>query len=305
MVSDSRCRIIFNINLKKFLFYTKKLEFKVANDVIDDGILGKFQFNSINVQEIFKNPNPVIIDVNVSSCEIYVLPNNMLLSANLSEKSLTLYDEKFNLIKTIMQIDGEDLSPYGISMNEEHKLYISNRDQHRILMTDLEFNKIKMFGSKGNGNNQLNNPYGICYKDGHLYVCDNGNKRVQIFSKDFEHEKSLPVDYSPWTIKASNSLLCVESGSPVGMYFYSINDLSLKHKYNHGYCRISEIDSCFYEFFNTSKNVYCYDANGDLIEELKLSGIDNIATHCWDGVFLNFNGNIIMACQGTKKFIKF
>jgi hypothetical protein len=223
----------------------------------------------------------------------------------MANQNLTLHDENLNIIKTIEKINGEDISPFGIAMNDNYQLYISNFNQHKIFKTDLNFNKIKSFGSVGNNNNQFRNPYDICYKNSHLYVCDYGNKRIQILTENLEFEKSFSVNYAPWVVKASNSLLCVESGNPVGIYFYSLHDLSLQQKYDHGFCRITEIDSCFYECSTKSKTVFCYDENGCLIEEIKFNVNDRFACHNYDGAFLNFGGNLLMTWFGAKNFIRF
>jgi hypothetical protein len=290
-----------------YFYFQKKLKFEVATDIIDEKVIGSFVFEkkSIDVQKILKSAIPEMIDVNISTFEILVLPNDHLLSANYYEKNLTLYDENFNLLKTIETINNEKISPLGIAINEKSQLYIPNFDRHQIFMTDIEFNKIKSVGTLGNDNTQFKHPYGICYKNSNLYVCDYGNKRIQILTEDLEYEKSFHVNYAPWTIKASDSLLCVESANPEGIFFYSINDLSVQHTYNHGYCRISEINSNFYEFSRTTKTVYCYDENGGLIEEIKLNGIDDFIKHSWDGTFLNFKENIFMTCSSSKKMIKF
>ena len=43
---------------------------------------------------------------------------------------------------------------------------------------------------------------------------------------------------------------------------YNLKNLSLQYKYNQEQCRLSEIDSFFYEFNRKSQKVYCYDENG-------------------------------------------
>ena len=236
------------------------------------------------------------------------MPNNNLLTANNNDKCLIEYDHCFNVIKRIDRINGDSFCPYGISLNPENKhLFISDKDNNRIIMTDLEFNKIKAFGSFGVMDDKFNSICGICFQNGYLYVCDNLNKRIVILTKDLEFVQILEVDYMPWTIKSSNSMLAVEAGNYPGLYFYSIKDFVLKHKFDHGFCRISEINSKFYEFDKNSKSVYCYDQKGNLITEVKVSNVldDTYVTDSWDGSFIFMQGSIIMTCHAKKKMIKF
>ena len=155
------------------------------------------------------------------------MDNNQIISANYHDKCLTLYDKNFNLSKRIDRINGELFAPIGLTVNHtEMSIYISDYDNNRILNTDLEFNKLKSVGSSGSGDNQFNGPFDMCFQNHNLYICDYYNKRIQIYSKDLEFLKTLKVDYLTWKIKASNSILCVESGDSSGIHFYDLNSLS-------------------------------------------------------------------------------
>ena len=187
----------------------------------------------------------------------------------------------------------------------EKTLYISDYDNNRILIIDLEFNKIKSVGQSGSGDDQFLGPFDMCFQNNTLYICDYYNKRVQIYSKDLELLRSLKVDYLTWKIKASNSKLCVESGDSSGIHFYNLDDLSECKTFNHGVCRISEINSSFYEINQKSKKVFCYDNHGNLKEEILLSGLDNLIKDGWDGTFIEIKGFLLMISSSKKKIIKF
>jgi hypothetical protein len=266
---------------------------------------------NINVKDYLKNDNSTreIIDLNVQPFDIIVLPNNQILSSNYNDKCLTLYNDNFSLINKIDKINGEVFIPYGIILDENKmRLYISERKNHQILMTDIAFNRVKSVGSLGNTNNQFNDPCGLCFGNNnkYIYICDNKNQRIQTFTKELEFSKSLKVDYLPWTIKASSSMLCIESGNIPGIYFYNLQDFYFVQKINHGYCRISEINSVFYEFNNESKRLFCYDKNGELKEEIVLNGAElAILSHVWDGILFNYNDNLFMASYSKGKIIKF
>jgi hypothetical protein len=172
------------------------------------------------------------------------------------------------------------------------------------LKTDFDLNKIKSCGEKGKNFNQFDLPVGICFRNTYLYICDFNNSRLQILTNNLEYVNSIKVEYNPWTIKASKSILCVESYSPAGLYVYNLKTMSLLYKYNHDQCRLSEIDSFIYEFNLKSHKVYCYDENGKLEKEILLSETSNL-TDNFDGALIYFNGKLIMTCYGKKKFIRF
>lgn len=262
----------------------------------------------IDVAGLLKYGRREIIDIDVQPYNIIVFPNNQILSSNCNDKCLTLYDQNLSLVKRIDRINGEEFAPVGIAIDEEEKtLYISDTQYNRILMTNLEFHKIKALGSTGSADNQFNTPSDLCFQNNHLYVCDYHNKRIQIYSKKLELLKSLKLDCLAWKIKASNSILCIEPGYPDGLHFFSIKNLQFmfKKNYNHGVCRISEINSCFYELSHKLKKVYCYDMNGNLKEEIILNGVDHFLTCTWDGNFIDFNQTLLMTCLNKKKIIKF
>jgi hypothetical protein len=173
-------------------------------------------------------------------------------------------------------------------------------------LTDLDFNFIKYFGSRGKGNHELFNPRGICFKNHSMYVCDMSNSRVQIFNKEFELISTPKTNYGPWKIKVSNLLICIKCITGK-IYFYNLNDLSLDRKYSHETCRISEYNSCFYEFFfKKIKKINFYDKTGDLKGELIINNFAHYFTNgdFWDGTFIDYKGDLLILSQSEKKIIR-
>ena len=292
-----------------FYFFFKSFNIIISDEVINENLIGEVNFefekkvlNKINVSDILLNGKQKIFDLNVQPVEILALPNHQILSANYYDKSLTLYDENFKLIKKIDKINGENFEPRGIQLDDrENKLFISDRTKNQIIVTDLQFNKINI------GNEELRDVCSIYYKNGNLYACDRYNKKVQIYSKDLEFQKYLPLHFIPLMIKGSDTMLAIE-GHPSGLYFYSINDLTFHHQFNNGYCRLSsDINNQFYEFqFNTNK-LFCYDQNGTFKEELCLSNKNKSSILSDGDGYLLSNGVdcVFMTCFSKKKIIKF
>ena len=69
----------------------------------------------------------------------------------------------------------------------QNKVFVSQYKGDCLLVYDLNGTFLQQIGTPGNGEGQFNEPYGITINqsNGEIFVCDHGNKRVQIFSEDF------------------------------------------------------------------------------------------------------------------------
>ena len=261
---------------------------KQANDVIDLLLNGK--------KETF--------DLNVAPYDIIVLANNQILTTNYNEKCLTIYDENLELVKKVNRINNEIFGPIAIVLlPEEETFYILDCSNHRILVTDSDFKFVKSFGSFGKSNNQFSHPYDLCFiTNNDLCVCDYYNKRIQIYSKSLKFLKSLKIDFNPWKIKASNSILFVQSIN--GICFYNLNDLSFVQSFNHGICRLSKIDSNIYEVNYKTKKLFCYDEKANLKVEMNFTFNEENLKDSQDGAFVELNEKLYMISASRKKIFK-
>ena len=84
-------------------------------------------------------------------------------------------------------------------------------------------------------------------------------------------------------------------------HFYNLHDSNLIQKLNHGYFRISEINSFCYEFNNELKKLFCYDKNGEFKEEILLNGFEiAILSHVLDGILFNYYNDILFMTTYSK-----
>lgn len=286
------------------------MEIKISNDTIDESIIGELisEKKNKNVKDLLHQGKKEIINLGFYPWDIIVFPKNRILCSNYGNKNLTLHDEAGNLIRLLDKINGSLFQPCGIAFDEEeNNLFITDLLMHQIIMTDIEFNKIKTVGSAGEENNQFNSPVGICFKNGNLYVCDHGNKRIKMFSKDLEFIKSLNVDYGPSLIKATDSLICVQSfSSPNFFYMYQLGDLVLHRTIDStNLCfKISVINSLFYRCNFKRKTILCYNEDGNLDEEIILSNLDdNIISGQNDGMIVELNGKLYMTSNSKGKLV--
>jgi hypothetical protein len=117
--------------------------------------------------------------------------------------------------------------------------------------------------------------------------------------------KSVKLDHQPWKVKGTNSIICIESNSSCGINFYNLNDFNLIQNYDHGLCTISQINSNIYEFCSKTKTIYCYDERANVKEEIALNVTNDSLAGVWDGLFIRFNGFVLMTSDSKKKIIKF
>jgi hypothetical protein len=261
----------------------------------------------VDVKELLVNGITEIIELKHGAYDILALNKKTILCSNYYADCLSLLDKNFKLIRKIDRINGENFQPLGLACTD-NRLYIADGLNHRIIMTDFEFNKIKSIGSLGSDFNKFNGPRGICLQNEILYICDILNQRIKIYSKDLEFIKSVKTYYQPWLIKATDSLLFIQSSNTCFLFIYELDSLVLKKKIENPVYegRFSVINSNLYRFNSKSKSVLFYDENGDFKEEIVLNNIDgSILSNSLDGVLVEFNGNLIMTRSSTHKLFKF
>jgi sugar lactone lactonase YvrE len=81
---------------------------------------------------------------------------------------------------------GDSRRPDCITASPDGKrLYITDRDNGRIQVYDLEGKFLFCFGEEGSGQGQLKDPIQTVFdQEGRLWVCDSDNHRLQVFTAD-------------------------------------------------------------------------------------------------------------------------
>ena len=109
---------------------------------------------------------------------------------------LVLQADHFNGRIQVFTMDGEPVFKFGDSGPErldhptscvcyDEKFFVTDRNNNCVKVFDGKGRFLYKFGEKGNGDGQLNSPYGLCVdKYGNLLVCDPGNGRIQQFSSE-------------------------------------------------------------------------------------------------------------------------
>ena len=125
-----------------------------------------------------RNPQPRGVAIDNERC---------LLVTNKSNSSVTKYKLDGTVVKAVGK-EGSSILQFsgscGIAVSgTTGDIYVADQKNHRIqvLKSDLTF--CHMFGTRGTGPSEFNQPRDIAVSDvGNLYVVDSGNNRIQVFT---------------------------------------------------------------------------------------------------------------------------
>jgi len=79
----------------------------------------------------------------------------------------------------------------GIDVLSTEEIVLINNQEHKFMVIGKD-GKISPYGSQGSMNDQFNFPRGVVVLPGDdIAICDTNNSRVQIFSKDGVHKKTI------------------------------------------------------------------------------------------------------------------
>lgn len=111
-------------------------------------------------------------------------------------------------------IDGQFRQVTDMAWDAAGNTYISDGYiNSRVAKTDKDGNWIKSWGEPGTGPGQFNTPHSIAIDaEGHVYVADRGNGRIQVFDTDGKYLREIHIDVPydhtihPWMGKAPSEI---------------------------------------------------------------------------------------------------
>ena len=203
---------------------------------------------------------------------------------------------------------GKMNSPFCIAFYQ-NKVFVSQFDGCCLFVYDLNGTFLEQIGTTGNGEGQLSYPRGITINEsnGDMFVCDYGNNRVQIFSKDFLFKSQFGkgILKYPSDIKLTNEYIYVLNHTNPFLYSFDYNLTQLenavlnsiwKHlKRPYSFC----IDGAGnFIISDCSQNViFLFNQEGDLVHKIT----DSIQRPV--GVTLDARGRIILVGYNHRLLI--
>ena len=239
---------------------------KLAQDQVDKKLIGEIVFGGVsaykmnNLKRVLLNGKVETTQLSARGFSLIALPNGNLVYGTLYK--VFLFNENFQEIKSV--------STRGYSFcafNYRNEIYVSDQSKHCVCLFDLNLNRLKQFGSKGDGNNRLDFPLGLCCHGDYLYVCDYSNSRIQILTLDFDYVSTIKLyGILPHRVQISNTTIGVACDKAT--FFYDLDSKELKYK--HDIARtytINFIDSAFCALNVQLKKLYFFDSDGSFLEE--------------------------------------
>jgi hypothetical protein len=186
----------------------------------------------------------------------------------------------------------------------KNMFYVADEENNRVYKFDLTFTKVKAFGSFGGGTNSFRCPIGLCFIKKYLYVCDSLNKRIQIFDVDFNFVATRNLDYNPFLIRTSYSSIVVSCSK--GLYFYDLETRIIKKYHSDAKGCMSQIGSIFYVvrvIHRLYKTTFCFDADGNFIEEISMNRFGSLINGNKDGSLFCVNNILYMVSYESDKIV--
>lgn len=253
------------------------------------------------IKDQIKSRRYRIIDLNVKPTDACVLPNGNLLVVSYNNNSILIMNKNMEIIRVIDKINNQPVSAYYATTNGKDRIYLSDFNNHRIIMTDLNLNFIK-YSSGCIGS--LNYPAGITYANDFIYLCDYYTKRIHRLTANLDQHTYFTLDIRPFQIKISNNFACVKGWNPESIRFYDINTFSLVNKYEGHGGDILELQSHFVEHSCQNKLFYIYNQKGIQIDQISSDGFNGLITSDNDNHGMTwFNGCLILTTRSSQKLI--
>ena len=139
-----------------------------------------------------------------SYCDLAVCPitgDIYVLFGGDNESCISIYRSDGTFDRDMM-IQGECL--WGITITDDR--YIVTTFHHGVMVINQRGDRVRTFGSHGSGWTEFDDPCGVAYSRGHVYVADSINHRVQVLTVTGQYVREFGQDvlYRPHCIAVDN-----------------------------------------------------------------------------------------------------
>ena len=189
--------------------------------------------------------------------------------------------------------------PLCIAIYKE-KVFVTQVQAGCVLVYGLNGNFIIQIGNQGSGERQFNRPRGITIdrNNGDIYVCDTGNKRIQIFSENYSLKSQFGKEtlQSPTDVQLTRDIIYVLSNTkPFLITFnYNLSPIqntvcnSISNYLKCPYCLMLDGAGNIIISDYGSNTVFIFNQQGEILHSLK-EGIYQPM-----GVSIDYKGRIIV-----------
>lgn len=138
---------------------------------------------------------------------VWVDADSQIYLADNRQNRVLVFDSELNMINELKKWPHYRLrNPNGIDGSRDGRLAIADTENHRIVILDQDRDIAQVLGGFGTPVGKMIRPYEARFgPNGHLYVLDTGNNRIQIFTGKFmiqfprcpEPEAPAPIQTEP------------------------------------------------------------------------------------------------------------
>ena len=94
--------------------------------------------------------------------------------------------------------------PTDVAWGPDGSIYVADGyNNSRVVKISKDGVWQKSFGTYGTGDGQMRIPHGIATGDGHVWVADRNNSRIQVFDYDLNFQKYITGIGQPWSIQVT------------------------------------------------------------------------------------------------------
>ena len=246
--------------------------------------------------EQLNSPEGVTVDPNTGNIYVADWCNNCVKVFDNTAKYLLMFGDG--------KREGKMSCPKGLLIRGK-KVFVSHSDC--ILVYQLDGKFVSRIGSRGSGKLQFNCPWGLSTDEynNDIYICDNGNNRIQIISENLQYRSQFGKDtlHCPRDIKLyKDNIFILDTSNPC-LHRYN-RDLVLQQSVvTRGGQQVR--DPWFF-FIDKFGNILISDYGSDLIlilnSEFEL--IHKISAPYPYGITIDREDRIIVVCDSDSNCLK-
>ena len=117
----------------------------------------------------------------VYPCDVTLDSKGFVYVADYNNHRIQKFTPTLRFVDMFGSKPGQFNCPSGITVDDNDLLYVNEEGNHRVSIFTTSGEFIHCFGEKGNKEGELNAPKQLFDRYGYLYVCDYGNKRIEVY----------------------------------------------------------------------------------------------------------------------------
>ena len=224
--------------------------------------------------------------------------------------------DEYNHRVQVFSCNGDYLFMFSEKMNHPegicislNKVIVTQYSGHCMNVYELGGKLVKSVGSEGSGEGQFKNPHGVDVSDrnNNIYMCDNGNNRVQILTEDLKFHSMLGIGVlkCPRDVKVPRDRVLVLDVSDPCLFVFSSDHVLTNRLITRGNAKQTNSPWCFdidreyniimSDYYNHC--VYVFSQEGEQIHKFGKQGQGLGEFYRPYGIALDNTGRIIVVDQ--------